>query len=91
MSNSGAAMGDTAAMKLFLYASAREHSIISITNPSINTTPITFEVSANKQAFIQVPNDWAYIGNDEANKITQRGILVTSTTPISLYATNQHS
>ena len=91
MSNSGAAMGDTAAMKLFLYASAREHSIISITNPSINTTPITFEVSANKQAFIQVPNDWAYIGNDEANKITQRGILVTSTNPISLYATNQHS
>lgn len=91
MSNSGAAMGDTAAMKLFLYASAREHSIISITNPSTNTIPITFEVSANKQAFIQVPNDWAYIGNDEANKITQRGILVTSTNPISLYATNQHS
>lgn len=89
MSNSGAAEGDMETMKLYLYATAREDTRVTIHNPNGYGSEY-FDVQAGKQASFQVKNEWAYINTKEANTITNRGVRITSEKPISLYATNQH-
>lgn len=89
MSNSGAAEGDMETMKLYLYATAREDTRVTIHNPNGYSSEY-FDVQAGKQASFQVKNEWAYINTKEANTITNRGVRITSEKPISLYATNQH-
>lgn len=89
MRNSGSSMGDDNDMFLYVYATARENTTVTITNPRISDSYKTFNVRAGQQDSCRVPNNWAYIEDDRSK--SNRGIKVTSNKPISLYATNQHS
>ena len=89
MRNSGSSGQDNQDMSLYVYATARQDAIVTITNPRIPDSPLTFNVRANKQDSCLIPNSWAYL---EAPQIVNNfGINVKSNVPISLYATNQHS
>lgn len=89
MRNSGSSTGDNNDMYLYLYATARENATVTVKNPNIPGATKTFNVRAGKQDSCLVDNSWAYIENDKVR--SNFGIKVTSTKPISLYATNQHS
>ncbi len=90
MSNSGAAQGDVDAMNLYLYATSNDKEA-TVTITYYNGTSEQFTVAANEQKEYPVKNEYAYINNSEGNQTTQRGVKITSSQPISLYATNKHT
>ena len=89
MRNSGSSGQDNKDMSLYLYATSRENAIVTISNPNQYGSNITFNVRAGKQDSCLIPNSWAYIEEDK--RVSNFGVKVTSTKPIALYATNQHS
>ena len=87
MRNSGGDESDATSMTLYLYATSREDAIVLVENPNTNYRD-SFNVQAGKQSFFKVPNDQAYI--QLPRKISNLGLKVTSSKPISLYSTSHH-
>ena len=87
MRNSGGDESDATSMTLYLYATSREDAIVLVENPNTNYRA-SFNIQAGKQSFFKVPNDQAYI--QLPRKISNLGLKVTSSKPISLYSTSHH-
>lgn len=86
MANAGAKDQDSLNMHFFVYAAARENAKVTITNPQTNWSD-SFEVRAGEFEISQtIPLVQAYLEQQEHTY--NRGLLIQSTTPISLYATN---
>ena len=72
-------------LTLKLIASSRENSTVTVVNPQTGWQQ-SFLVSANKVAECIIPHGQCYTYS--AGLIEKRGLKITSTTPISLYASN---
>ncbi len=70
---------------LKLIASARENATIQVVNPKTNWSQ-SFSVKAGEVAYLTIPNNQAYMTSEEV--VDNKGLLVTSSSPISLYASN---
>ena len=87
MRNSGGDETDASSMTLYLYATAREKAHVTVENPNTGYVG-AFDVEAGKQATFKVPNEQAYIQLPKL--VSNLGLRVTSTVPISLYSTSHH-
>ncbi len=72
-------------MTLTLIVSSRENAIVTIQNPQTGWQQ-SISVSANRVAEYVIPHNQGY--TDAAGNIQKRGLKITSTAPISLYASN---
>ena len=72
-------------MRLSLIASSRENATVTVQNPQMGWKT-SFYVTANKVAQLEIPHAQCY--NYYDGSVQKRGLKVTSTAPISLYASN---
>ena len=72
-------------MKLTLIVSSRENATVTVLNPQTGWSQSLY-VSANQIKELEVPHVQAYTNN--VGRIEKRGLKITSTSPISLYASN---
>ncbi len=72
-------------MTLTLIVSSRENATVTIQNPQTGWQQ-SISVSANQVAEYVIPHNQGY--TDAAGNIQKRGLKITSTAPISLYASN---
>ena len=72
-------------MKLTLIVSSRENATVTVLNPQTGWSQSVY-VSANQIKELEVPHVQAYTNN--VGRIEKRGLKITSTSPISLYASN---
>ena len=84
MSNQNSSEG-TPGLVLKLIASARQDATLTVTNPQTGYSA-SFDVTANTIAEFEVPHEQGY--TSRSGSVSQRGLRVTSTTPVSLYASN---
>lgn len=84
MNNKGTPEGDSG-LVLKLIASSRQDAVLTVTNPQTGYSA-SFSVQAGAIAEFALPHEQAYTAY--AGSVAQRGILVTSTQPVSLYASN---
>ena len=75
--------GEGLALKLIV--SARQDAMLTVTNPQTGYSA-SFEVKANAIAEFIIPHEQGY--TYRGGTVSQRGICVTSTCPVSLYASN---
>ena len=73
------------AMTLKLIASSRQDASLTVTNPQTGWS-VSSAVSAHQITEITIPHEQGYTYGDEV--VEQRGLKVTSSAPISLYASN---
>ena len=86
MNNWNAPVGDEG-LVLKLIASSRQNVTITVANPQTGYSN-TFDVKANSIAEFIVPHEQGYT-NDILSK-SRRGLRITATAPISLFASNFH-
>lgn len=86
MNNWNAPVGDEG-LVLKLIASSRQNATITVANPQTGYSN-TFDVKANSIAEFIVPHEQGYT-NDILSK-SRRGLRITATAPISLFASNFH-
>ena len=72
-------------MTLTLIVSSRENATVTIQNPQTGWQQ-SISVSANRVAEYIIPHNQGY--TDAAGNVQKRGLKITSTAPISLYASN---
>ena len=72
-------------MTLTLIVSSRENATVTIQNPQTGWQQ-SFSINANQVAEYVIPHNQGY--TDAAGNIQKRGLKITSTAPISLYASN---
>ena len=72
-------------MRLSLIASSRENATVTVQNPQTGWRT-SFSVMANKVAQLDIPHAQCYTYYQ--GSVQKRGLKVTSTAPISLYASN---
>lgn len=84
MNNFERVSGDTG-LTLSLIASSRQNTTVTVTNPQTGWKQ-DFTVSANQVSEFVVPHEQGYTYS--AGTVEKRGLKVTSTAPISLYASN---
>ena len=75
----------SSSMTLTLIVSSRENAIVTIQNPQTGWQQ-SISVSANRVAEYVIPHNQGY--TDAAGNVQKRGLKITSTAPISLYASN---
>lgn len=71
--------------ELSLFVSARENATVTVENPNTHWTT-SFAVSPGKTATCTIPRAQGYMSSN--GKVESKGIHVTSTTDISLFASN---
>ena len=72
-------------LHLTLIASSRENATVTVQNPQTGWQS-SFVVSANQVAQMEIPHKQCYTYNHGV--VSKRGLKITSTAPISLYASN---
>lgn len=72
-------------LTLKLIASARQASVMTVTNPQTGWS-VTADITAGEISEVVIPHEQGYTYLDGV--VEQHGLRVTSTTPISLYASN---
>lgn len=72
-------------MTLKLIASSRQDASLTITNPQTGWS-VSSDVSAHQMTEITIPHEQGYTYSSET--VEQRGLKVSSSAPISLYASN---
>ncbi len=72
-------------LRLTLIISSRENATVTVLNPHTGWSQSVY-VSANQIKELEVPHVQAYTNN--VGRIEKRGLKITSTSPISLYASN---
>ena len=72
---------------LKLIVSAQSNATVTLSNPQTNWTS-SYTIQAQQVEQISIPQNQAY--TQSAGTIEQRGLLITSTSPISLYASNYY-
>ena len=91
MMNGGDNDGD-GKLEFYLYASTRNTSVkdvtITVTNPSTGWNT-TFTCNSNSVGQVSIPDTEGYLSEEDMKM--ERGLIVTSTAPISLYASNYGS
>ena len=72
-------------LRLTLIISSRENATVTVLNPQTGWSQSVY-VSANQIKELEVPHVQAY--TNHVGRIEKRGLKITSTSPISLYASN---
>ena len=79
--------GGTSEEVLTLFASSRYNATMTISNPNMGwSTNIT--IPANGVNSITLPNNYCFTSQTEFEQVLNKGLIVTSTAPISLFASN---
>ena len=90
MASEGAKTEDEQNMSLYLHATARQNTTVTITNPNDLNWSMSFNINASngrgRGSSGKIPNTQAYL--EQQDTIYNRGLIVRSNHPISLYATN---
>lgn len=78
---------DPSSLQLTLNICAEEACQVTITNPNSGNPPMQVSVSDQGVKSIEIPYEYAY--NDQKGGIADKGLLVVSTHPISLFVANK--
>ena len=76
---------DTEELKLF--ATSRYNTTMTISNPQMGWST-NIPIPANGANSIIIPNNYGYTSETEFETVLNKGLIVTSTAPISLFASN---
>ena len=76
---------ESPSLRLTLIISSRENATVTVLNPHTGWSQSVY-VSANQIKELEIPHVQAYTNN--VGRIEKRGLKITSTSPISLYASN---
>ncbi|GEM_PF-4394251 len=88
--NGGAISGNTQNLSLHIYATSRDSATISIINPEKNEVLRKFRTSRKIQNDTLISTDIVYPIDRDNNSVSKHGLKIVSTSPISLYTTNQY-